>query len=45
MPFIGGFSFRHFDLEGGFLDLYQGDYIHLSDIGLDIFNMGLQNII
>lgn len=45
MPYMNGFSWRHVDLEGGFQGLYRRDGIHLSDIGLDIFNVGLQNCI
>lgn len=36
MPMIGGISFGHVDIEGGFLGLYQQDFLDLSDIGLDI---------
>lgn len=45
LPLLGGFSFRHIDLEGGFPGLYRQDGIHLSDVGLDIFNLGLQTCI
>lgn len=45
MPLLGGFSFYHVDLEGGFPGLYRQDGIHLSDVGLEIFNLGLQNLI
>lgn len=45
MTSIGGFSFRHVDLERGFPSLYRDDGIHLSDIGLDIFNADLQSCI
>lgn len=45
LPSIGGISFRHVDLEGGFPGLYRQDGVHLSDVGLDIFNLGLQNCI
>lgn len=42
MPFVNGFSFRHVDLEGFSPGLFRPDTIHLSEIGLDIFNAGLQ---
>ncbi|XP_040200106.1 uncharacterized protein LOC120932066 [Rana temporaria] len=42
MPQIGGLSYRHVDLEGGFTGLYRQDGVHLSDVGIDIFNLGLQ---
>ncbi|XP_069803914.1 uncharacterized protein [Dendropsophus ebraccatus] len=45
MPSIGGFSFRHSDLEDGVPSLYLEDMIHLSDIGLEIFNLNLQEMI
>lgn len=45
MPFLDSFSFRHVDLEGGFSGLYRQDGVHLSDVGLDIFNLDLQNMI
>lgn len=45
MPDVYGFSFRHFELEGGISGLYRQDGIHLSDIGLDILNLGLQSCI
>lgn len=38
MNSIGEFSFRHMELKGGFADLYRNDRIHLTNIGLDIFN-------
>lgn len=38
-------SYRHIDLEGFLSGLYRSDLVHLSDIGLDIFNVGSQNII
>lgn len=41
----GGLSFRHSELEGFVPGLFQEDMVHLSMIGLDIFNMGLQNLI
>ena len=37
----GIFSFRHTELEGGHAGLYRSDGVHLSDIGLDIFNADL----
>lgn len=45
MPTLSGLSYRHTELEGGFSGLYRQDGIHLSDIGLDIFNMDFQNMI
>ncbi|XP_068096210.1 uncharacterized protein [Hyperolius riggenbachi] len=45
MPAINGVSFRHLELEGGLRSLYRNDLVHLSEIGLDIFNMGLQDVI
>lgn len=45
MPSVGGFSYRHVDLEGGIPGLYRSDSIHLSDVGLDLFNLGLQSCI
>ncbi|XP_071968790.1 uncharacterized protein [Engystomops pustulosus] len=43
LPCIGGFSYRHVDLEGFVEGLYRSDSVHLSEVGLDIFNLGLQN--
>ena len=34
-------SFRHSELEGFIQGLYRSDGVHLSDIGLDIFNANL----
>ena len=42
MPQLGGLAYRHVDLEGGFTGLYRQDGVHLSDVGIDIFNLGLQ---
>ena len=42
---IGGVSFRHTELEGFLPGLFGKDKVHLSIIGLDIFNMGLQSLI
>lgn len=42
MPLINGLSYRHVDLEGGYLGLYRPDGVHLSDVGLDIFNLSLK---
>lgn len=42
MPSLGGLTYRHVDLEGGFAGLYRQDGVHLSDVGVDIFNLGLQ---
>ena len=41
----GGVSFRHSELEGFMPGLFRKDNVHLSPIGIDIFNMGLQNLI
>lgn len=38
-------SYRHSDLELGGEGLYWRDKINLSDIGNDIFNVGIQNTI
>ena len=40
MPQIGGLSYRHVDLEGGYPGLYRSDGVHLSEVGMDIFNFG-----
>lgn len=45
MPTIGGFSFRHVELEGGIVGLFRLDGVHLSEIGLDIFNNDLQSMV
>ena len=45
MQNMDSFSFRHVELEGGFPGLYRRDGVHLSNIGLDIFNTGLQSMI
>lgn len=45
MPSVQGFSYRHTDLEGGLYGLYRPDMVHLSDIGLDIFNLDLQTCV
>ncbi|XP_069582028.1 uncharacterized protein [Ranitomeya imitator] len=42
LPLINGFSFRHIDLEGFLPGFYRQDLVHLSDVGLDIFNLGFQ---
>ncbi|OCT86690.1 hypothetical protein XELAEV_18020378mg [Xenopus laevis] len=34
---------RHHELDDGGVGLYAADRVHLSDIGLDIFNMGIQD--
>ncbi|XP_041423511.1 uncharacterized protein LOC121395057 [Xenopus laevis] len=39
------FTYRHTDLELTGSGLYRDDSVHLSDIGLDIFNNGLRNAI
>ncbi|OCU01027.1 hypothetical protein XELAEV_18006809mg [Xenopus laevis] len=39
------FTYRHTDLELTGSGLYWDDGVHLSDIGLDIFNNGLRNAI
>lgn len=35
----------HIDLEGGIPGLYRQDIIHLSDIGLNLFNLSLKSCI
>lgn len=45
MQTIGRFSFCHEELEGFTLGLYREGWIHLSDIGLDIFNLHLQDMV
>lgn len=45
LPLLDGLSYRHVNLEGFVSSLYRSDKVHLSDICLDIFNVGLQNII
>ena len=45
MPSIEGFSYRHADLEGGIPGFYRSDLIHLSEVGLDLFNLGLQTCV
>ncbi|XP_069592534.1 uncharacterized protein [Ranitomeya imitator] len=45
LPLISGFSFRHTDLEGFLPGMFRNDLVHLSDIGLDIFNLNMGNII
>lgn len=45
MLFMGGFSYRHINLVGGFHGLYRSDGVHLSNVGLDIFNLGLESSI
>lgn len=39
---IGGVVVHHRDLEGDNTDLLRRDGVHLNEIGLDIFNLGLQ---
>ncbi|OCT91870.1 hypothetical protein XELAEV_18014927mg [Xenopus laevis] len=39
------FTYRHTDLELNGSGVYRDDGVHLSDIGLDIFNNGLKNAI
>lgn len=43
MPSIGGLSYRNVDLEGGIPRFYRADGVHLSDVGVDLFNLGLQS--
>uniref|UniRef100_A0A8C5MXJ2 Uncharacterized protein n=1 Tax=Leptobrachium leishanense TaxID=445787 RepID=A0A8C5MXJ2_9ANUR len=38
----GGLAIRHRELEGNNSVLVRSDGVHLTDIGLDIFNVGLQ---
>ncbi|XP_075695057.1 uncharacterized protein LOC142661531 [Rhinoderma darwinii] len=45
MSVLGGLSYRHSDLEDLTDGLFRNDCIHLSDVGIDIFNLGLQNLI
>ncbi|XP_044142811.1 uncharacterized protein LOC122932460 [Bufo gargarizans] len=45
LPKLGGWSLRHTELEGFIVGLYRNDLVHLSEIGLDIFNSGLQDMI
>lgn len=45
MKSIDGFSYRHVDLEFFLQGLYREDWINLSKIGLDIFNLGLQSMV
>lgn len=42
---LGGLSFRHTELEGFLPGLFRNDLVHLSEVGIDIFNMGLQSLI
>lgn len=42
IPFLGGFAYQHVDLEGGIPGVYRQEGVHLSDVGADIFNLGLQ---
>lgn len=42
---VGGFSFRHELLEGYEPGLYRADGVHLSEIGLDIFNCDLEEMV
>lgn len=42
---LGIISFRHMELEGNITGLYREDGIHLSDIGLDIFNTNLSTCV
>lgn len=45
LPLLAGFSYRHVELEGFTPGLYWPDGVHLSEVGWDIFNVGIQNII
>lgn len=45
LPSIGGFSFRHLDLEGFLPGLFNWDQLLLSDIGYDILNANLQEMV
>ncbi|OCT55830.1 hypothetical protein XELAEV_18003287mg, partial [Xenopus laevis] len=45
MPLLGGFSFRHTELEDGCPGLYRDDLVHLSGIGLDILNSDFQDMV
>ncbi|CAH2286143.1 Hypothetical predicted protein [Pelobates cultripes] len=45
LPTLGMTSYRHRDIEGNCAGFYRSDEIHLSDIGLDIFNLGIQSML
>lgn len=45
LPASSGFAYGHLDLEGNIPGFYRQDGIHLSDNGIDLFNLGLQNCI
>lgn len=40
---LGGFVVRHRELEGENAALMRRDGVHLTPVGLDIFNLGLQS--
>lgn len=42
---VGGFSYRHTLLEGFEPGLFRADKVHLSDIGLDIFNCDVEEMV
>lgn len=44
MPTVDGVSYCHVDLEG-YLPVFFYSDIHLSDVALDIFNLGLQSCV
>lgn len=44
-PLLDGFSFRHKDLEGFLPGFYLHDGHVLSEVGLDIFNLGIQEMV
>lgn len=44
-PLVGGFSFRHTAFDEVVSGFYDEDGVQLSDIGLDLFNLELADII
>lgn len=40
-----GIKFRHLNLEDGSPGLFRDDGVHLSDVGLAIFNLDLQTYV
>lgn len=45
LPLLNGFSYRHKELEGFLPGFYLQDSHQLSDIGLDLFNLGIQDMV
>lgn len=35
---------NHLELEGGLLGLFRNDLLHLSDVGIDIFHLGIVSL-